>query len=145
MKQRGFTTRVVFFCQILLSLSWTPDFIFMLSFAGTWNSILYLNCSYRSTYGYSVLAGIKKTPIVLATKLNSSGSPQAQLLYDSINEREGEINLTFRKIELFIVVCRSPMSSVWWVDGGENRAVHLVRSGECIGSDHGLCGVQDTK
>jgi len=96
-------------------------------------------------YGYSGLAGIKKKGIVLATELNSSGSPQAQLLYDSINEREGEISLTFRKIELFIVVCRSPMSSVWWVDGG-TVSVHLVCSGEeCIGLDHGLCGVQETK
>ena len=60
----------------------------------------------------------KKQHIVLATKLSSSGSPQAQLLYDSIKEREGEISLTFRKIELFIVVCRSPISSVWWADGG---------------------------
>jgi hypothetical protein len=86
----------------------------------------------------------KKKGIVLATELNSSGSPQAQLLYDSINEREGEISLTFQKIELFIVVCRSPMSLVWWVDGGE-RVVHLVCSGECIGLDHGFCGVQETK
>ena len=104
----------------------------------------YLHCSYECIYGYSGLAGIKKKRVVPATKLNSSGSPQAQLLYDSINEREGEINLTFRKIELFIEVCGSSMSSVWRVDGGD-RGVHLVCSGECIVSDRRLWGVQDTK